>query len=137
MKLTDEQYILASNAGYKATGWSYSCDKTNTETRRKYLEAAADHLPGKLLEPPTPEEIGDAVETIEATTGKRYGDLATTILRDFVDRRNAPPAPPDWRIEPIISIICKMPNDSLADCNRMTAAIIAALDTAEGARTKK
>jgi hypothetical protein len=132
MNLPEDVFQAAREASFKAlneAGYSYSPEWSGW---RIVIKTAADHLPGKLLEPPTPEEIGDAVETIEATTGKRYGDLATTILRDFVDRRNAPPAPPDWRIEPIISILCKMSNDSVTDCTQMTDAIIAALDAAEG-----
>ena len=127
MKLTDEQYRLAADAGYKATGWAYSCDKMTKETHRKYLEAAADHLPGKLLEPPTDEEVKIVCGEVY------YSPVAVKdVLNRFVQLRNAPPAPVDKRRGPIFSIVCNMYNDSLANCNRMTDAIIAALDAAEG-----
>jgi hypothetical protein len=126
MKLTDEQYRLTADAGYKATGWAYSCDKMTKETHRKFLEAAADHLPGKPLEPPTTDEV----EYISATW--YTPTKIEAILRAFVERRSAPPVPVDKRREPIFSIVCKMHNDSLANFNQMTDAILAALDAAEG-----
>lgn len=124
MNLPEDVFQAAREASFKAlneAGYSYSPEWSGW---RIVIKTVADHLPGKPLEPPTDEEIAEASVTLVYVT--------ETILRDFVDRRNAPPAPPDWRIEPIISILCKMSNDSVTDCTQMTDAIIAALDAAEG-----
>ena len=116
MKLTDEQYRLAADAGYKATGWAYSCDKMTKETHRKYLEVAADHLQ-KPLEPPTDEEA-------LKVSGGSYKDA----LERFVQLRNAPPVPVNKRQEILLNKLQYFFYGSTSLKKEAADAILAALD---------
>ena len=119
MKLTEEVFQAAREASIKALNAAEYTNNPEWSGWRTALEAAADHLPGKLLEPPTDEEV-------LKVSGGSYKD----VLIRFVELRNAPPAPPDWWLEPIKSVIEPMYRGSIID--EVIAAIIAALDAAEG-----